>query len=292
MLFNTNTKQLLGIKQNNQIGDELFINKILFGNNFNFDSYNDLVYNSRYINNTFYIKNKKNYLGAIKLLGSNEVLVSMILQDSSMNDSIMNIYMPLIITTYYNIILPRIFTYNSIYTSFIPLYYHDYHFDNNKLINNLCLGHIVTDDNIYSMSPEITIDPSSHYITLNKGFYINDTNYNLNLWKLKGITKDTGSIYYFYFWTLFTTDQSLIDIYNNNNEYISQPQYLDQNNNLMIPNYFKNYKLISAYPNIVDQSNNNLIYNMIDTDKSIIYYKYYTDTRYTNTRYTNTFVDF
>jgi hypothetical protein len=284
MIFNTNSKQLLGIQQTmgRQNNIELFINKqvLSFSNN-TFDSYNDLVYNSRYINNTFYLKNISKNSNIIDLLGSNEVLVSMILQDSSTNDSI---YMPLIITTYNDITIPQISFLNSngynIYTSFITYNYDNYHFDNNILVNNIYLGHIVTDDTIYSMSPEITIN--SNHITLNSGFYINDINYNLNLWKLKGITKNTGSIYYFYFWTLFTTDQSLIDIYSKNNIDISQPQYLDQSNNLYIPNYFKNYNLVSAYPNIVDQSNNNMIYHMIDTDKSKIYYKYYTDTRYSD----------
>ena len=284
-MFNTDVKQLLALLTPSKIGIENFVPKNLFfpKSTINISNYDNLVYYSQYINKDFNVKNIYNgYLigSNIMLLGSNEIMVSMILSANNMN-----LYMPVIIKKYEGYTLPTITytsltTYQSYINSFIPMDISAYSLDSsNNLIVSIVLGNVNTSDTIISLSPEILIG-SNNSIILNPGFHINN-DFNLNLWKLKGI-KPNGDVYYFYFWTLFTTTD-LVNSYLHYNlsdmTCTAQPYYLDQNNKLLVNNYFKNYKYQSSYPNIIcDDISNNMILNNMQANLSI-YYKYYTDTR-------------
>ena len=289
-MFNTDVKQLLGLIKpvKNKKGNENFITKDISFNGiniYNINTYDNLVYFSQYINNDFNVKNINDNLSLntnIELSGSNEIMVSMILSNNTAY-----YYMPVIIKKYegYTFPLPTI-TYTSLTTfqsymnSFIPMDISLYSFDSsNNLIVQIVLCNVNTSDTIISLSPEISIG-SNNSIILNTGFHINN-DFNVNLWKLKGI-KPNGDIYYFYFWTLFTTNiivQSYLDNNLSDMTCTAQPYYLDQNGNLLVTNYFENYVYNASYPNIIcNDASNNMILNNMQADLSI-YYKYYTDTR-------------
>jgi hypothetical protein len=287
-LFNTELKQMIGITMNFNLNENFITKKLNVDSQVSFDTLNYLVYNSRYSNTEFVAASYNS--NTIQLLGDNEVIVEMLIQNTNMQ----TIYQPIVIKKYdTGIIIPSInFTYNLInYSkSFIPINSTNLFDSNNKLINNLVIGTINNTDTFTSISNNIII--SNNEISLNKGYIVSNLAFELKLWKIKGVTS-SGRVYYVYFWILFTNNTQLIQNYldvltdTTNNIGISEPLYLDTDSNLTIKNYCLQYNLISCYPNILQQSNKDLILlnNTYDTS---IYYQFYTDTRhYNTTKYTH-----
>jgi len=287
-LFNTELKQMIGIAMKFNLNENFITKKLNVNSTVSFDSLNYLVYNSRYSNTELVAASYNS--NTIQLLGDNEVIVEMLIQNTNMQ----TLYQPIVIKKYDNgIVVPNInFTYNMInYSkSFIPINSTNLFDSNNKLINNLIIGTINSTDTYVSISPNIII--SNGMISLNNGYIVSNLDFELKLWKIKGVTS-TGLVYYVYFWILFTNNTHLIQNYldvltdTTNNIGISEPLYLDTNSSLTITNYCLQYNLISCYPNILQQSNKDLILlnNTYDTS---IYYQFYTDTRhYNTTKYTH-----
>lgn len=285
MLFNTEMKQLVGLTKKYNITENFITKKLTTTTSFNFESLNYLVYNSKYSNTEETVQSYN--VDSLQLLGANEVIVEMILQNTNMT-TMTTIYQPIVIKKYEdNTVIPRInFTYNTTnYSkSFIPINSTNL-FNANILINDIVIGTINnTTDTFVSISPNIIIDNNS--ITLKVGYIVSNSSFEIKLWKIKGI-KSNNTIYYVYFWTLFTNDTNLIQNYldiitdTTNNIGISEPVYLDSDSELTIQNYCLQCTMIYCYPPILRQDNTNITLDSTSYDTTI-YYQYYTDTRHTD----------
>ena len=297
-LLDTHMKQLIYNYNSSTCTENIITKNVKINaknNNFSFDSYDYLYYQSQYYTNYFDVLSVTNgYIPSIveftdtlnatlTLNGSKETFVNMLLQDNSGN----TIYMPIILKQYCGLTSgPMIrFTCNgTVYTrSFVVI--------NTSLSINNTIGVISFPDeddytNSYSsVSPYITIDGSGNII-LSSDFQYNNT-FGLYLWKIDWLRTNTItnniSYYSIYFWTLFTNNISLINSYLSTGS-IYEPYYLSSDNTLTIPNYFNSINLLSSSPSIVSKDSNNLILN-IPSYQTNIGYKYYTDTRDVTSKY-------
>ena len=272
-LFNTELKQMISIYKTYSMTENNITKKITINNGpIKIDSINKLMYHSNLNNIDYNIHSYDD--NSIQLIGDNEVIVRLILE----NNNGKRIYHPIVLKKYEEYDIPTInFTYNNIsYSkSFIPIDTTNI-FDNSKrLINDLIIGSI-DDVNITSISPSIKIDNNN--IILKAGYTIDDLSYNLRLWKLKA-----NNEYYIYFWILFTNDTNMIENYLSVLG-VSEPSYLNYDGTLTIENYCSEWNLLYCYPNILIQDNTNLLLNLTTNDSNL-FYNFYTDTRYNDLSY-------
>lgn len=286
-LFDTQMKQLIHIYITKQMSENLVTKELIKNNsssNIDIDDINQLYYRSEYIKDQFNIKTINNF--KMILDGTHEILVNMILK----SDNIF-IYHPLIIKKYNTINIPKIlFKYNEItYTkSFIPIYIKtnpNVKLYNTTLLANCEIGIIDGTDTYSSLSEYLIVNPITKKIYIKTGFDITSLNYGLHLWRIQGFNTTTNQTYIIYTWTLFTDDINLFNKYINlytdidNKIGTSEPLFIQQNSELIIPNYGLNYDLIECSPNILTKFGNNFILKLDDTITRELSYKYYTDTR-------------
>ena len=291
-LFNIDMKQLINIYKNVD-ASENFITKTLTKNitenDLNFDSIEQLSYNSQFIKNNYGIKFwNKQYA---ELLGENEILVNMILKVQSNNHVI---YHPIIVKKYENFTIPKVsFDYNgtNYIKSFVIIDNTLLSYSNQtRLSSDYIIGSIKGNDlsnTFYSLNPYLEINNSN--LIIKTGFNIMSTSFGLHLWKIKGVNETTSESFIFYFWTLFidpttTLAQdylSLLTISELNNNGISEPFYLSTSNPIL--NYGSTHDIITCTPNILKQTNQNYELILDDTVTRKISYKYWINTRHFDT---------
>ena len=185
------------------------------------------------------------------------------------------IYHPLIVKSSENYNIQNIsfdININDITTSYknslIPIYYNSNIIYTNKLINNglnelyitdyICIGSINLDNNIYSMNHNMIIQ--NKYIYIKKSAL---TSF-FQLWKIQ-----VEKLYYIYFWTLYTDNKYITELYLKLNLNKAEPYYINN-----IETY--KYNLILCYPDIFIKNENGLIINDYNMDISLNY-KYYSN---------------
>ena len=276
-LFKSNSKNLLSIYTNITAAEYYVDNTLtdITSTSSNIDYTNNYVYfESIFQNEIFNIVNNS----TLNNVGYNEFILQLILIDKR-NPSIY-IYYPLIVRGYStepNI--PTIqFINNNItyYSSFIPI-----------LLTNTSsiIGNITYNNTIESLSGSIIIstnNPNIYTLSFTSDFLSNITEGQLNLWVLQ-LTNDSKTIK-IYFWTLFTSNQTVINSYLQVGM-LSSTYHFSQPFNPMQPLSFIGVNHLLSLPprNIIETRDGVDFYFVQPTVLTTpIRYKYYNDYRDTN----------
>lgn len=286
--FNPNMGQLLKI--NSLVNSkENFVEKVITlesgSKTLSFDSVENLAYKSDFVSETFDVKYSESDL--LALIGDNEIVLNLImLKDSNY------IYRPVVVKKSETYTIPNInFTYNSVSYSnslvpiLIDLAFETTYLDGTILSTDYLIGTIDTTAiplaTFTSGSANIIINNNTKSISLKAGTDIENNVFGLKRWTIK--VSNVNESYNFYFWTLFSSDSTLLDIYAEMQS-IAEPYYLpnsgDSNKILNFTN--SSYEFIDSYPNAFSQNGVDL--ELIEeTNIRDISYKYYTDTRHIDT---------
>ena len=284
-LFNNNSQLIKSYKT--RYCSENFVTQELnkeSNNPFDFDSTNNIGFNSNFTTNTMDIItfNQNN----CKYAGTYDVLVNLVLESKT---TLNKIYLPVYLRKYENISFPKIkFTNGSINyeSSIVPILTSG--FTSTTLTGNITIGKIVSTYNISTLSTNLIITKDNltneYTIVIKSGYVI--PNYSVGgsstipyvyiPLTLQLETTD-GRTLIFYFWVAFV---NITDIFNDfltlATTGFSQPLNVDPNGNIKVTDILVNFDLKNE--NIFIKNSNDMILNVVKQNYNIGY-KYYDTVR-------------
>ncbi len=258
---------------------------------FNFDSNDNLSFNSKMMSDNFNIVSYNTKEAIFE--GSNEISTNLILKVKNLIPE-KKILVPIIIKKYENITIPMIkFNRSNVtYThSIIPVLTTTLSLSGRTLTSNFEIGKIQSSYKIKAFSEylQILTNANEYTIILKSGYIIpsitTTSTYSNTIWNLQ-LEFENSQILVFYFNIVFVNSLELVDNYlglltdTTNKIGFPQPVLANLDGEINLVDLLKNYDLLNE--NIFKANLNNLLLNKLSTSYSIGY-KYYENVRNKNT---------